>query len=1377
MAENPENPYVGPRPFERSDRDRARFFGRDLEARELLSLVLSERLVLFYAQSGAGKSSLINARLVHDLAKRDFFVLPVGRVSGQERQTADGQEVENVFVFSLLHNLNDKTSEGDKPVITPQMSLSHYLRLYSGQDLSQVDTSAVDVLPQILIIDQFEELFTTHPAAWEQREAFFKQVYQAMEEDPRLWVLLVMREDFLAQVDPYAYIFPGRLRARFYMQRLGQLAAVEAVRAPASLKGLGFEPREYGEGVAEELVHRLTLLSGPEGGPGSHDQFVEPLILQVVCFSLWEQLAGIPGVATSGAPISIADLDKAGDIDQALIRYYEDLVLRRVLQEAQQAGYDDLKEIDLRLWIEDNLITPGGQRSFVYESEASDTDLPVHYVQALYEKRLLNQGQREKRIWYELAHDRLVRPIRASNKAWAETFLQEFQRRAVEWRKQERPNSLLLRGRDLLAALSWAEANPSLLNARDRELLAASQEWREQHLSLLQRKAAAWERQGRPQELLLSQSELGEGEAWLMAHPDEASLNEMEYLTASRQEVLQKIQAQQQAELQRQYEQQRAEVLRRRNIWLIAASLLTSLALIVAIYFAMQFSAQAGENARQATQGANIAATNAQQRNENATQAAKNAAERDANGRERDANATENSANAALAAKNRYDLQIARVTSEAQRVFADALSTESAENARGRATAVYNANLARAGRSASLSQNNFGKDPPLSALLAIAAYQAFPQSWEGRNALLTALQVNSQQQVRPHGSPIQTQIRITQAIVFSPDGKRLAWCGFDGKVKVWDLERQILVNDLVVFPQHSVNRLAFSPIDSNLLISGSNNGYLTFWDLSTGIGESKEAVIAAPRFFSGAVLSLAISPNGKWLAVGGLNGNVVIWDLARRQAIKFIDLGSVTVRKLVWSPTGDRLAGAGYNRTNGVVYIWDESGAQVDQLSNNDELIFALDWSPNGEFLAFVGGDLNNSSYPRTVWLYALRTRKHVEISAQGENIRALAFDRDSQILAAGSEDGTLRLWDVSLAGASETVRFITQFTDFVTRPSLQSLAFTPQGLNRLAYFTNDNQVAIYDVGLSSPLNTELAPASSTGLLLASSAGPDGEVRTITQRSGSLFVTTVDTSQRLDLDLGEIASAAFGPGERIAVANTQGRIIIWDLQTGQSVWDFTTPESKPVALAFSLDGGRLALSECERSYSPCTDEAFVQVYEVGTDGQPDDFLLLTVYTGEAITSLAFSPDGGILAGGSAGGAIRLWEYSAGSFHYPILWDETTQVTALAFSPDGLTLASGNRDGGLALWDLPTRQQIGRTMQVAAAPISGLFFVADGLSLVSASQDGGVQRWDLDPGSWTARLCELAKRDFGASEFQLYFPGEPYAPACELNPQPTATPGP
>src|SRR5690349_12629749 len=79
------NPYPGPQPFTRDQRDY--FFGRDAEARELATLLVAERVVLLYSPSGAGKTSLIQARLLDALEQKRFEVLPVVRV-GQPPEAA-----------------------------------------------------------------------------------------------------------------------------------------------------------------------------------------------------------------------------------------------------------------------------------------------------------------------------------------------------------------------------------------------------------------------------------------------------------------------------------------------------------------------------------------------------------------------------------------------------------------------------------------------------------------------------------------------------------------------------------------------------------------------------------------------------------------------------------------------------------------------------------------------------------------------------------------------------------------------------------------------------------------------------------------------------------------------------------------------------------------------------------------------------------------------------------------------------------------------------------------------------------------------------------------------------------------------------------------
>jgi hypothetical protein len=222
----PRNPYVGARPF--GIREKEFFFGREREALDLLSLVISERLVVYYAQSGAGKSSLINTRLIPGLIEQnEYKVLPVGRLLGELNP---GSETNNIYLYNLMTSLiKQKVDE----TLVSKLTLSEFLTgldyddqhgYFYNENLSQEFVESEDddlTWKYVLIIDQFEELFTTHQEQWQKREDFFRQLAQAMEDFPNLWVVLVMREDYVASLDPYAHFVPGKFRGRYYMQRLG----------------------------------------------------------------------------------------------------------------------------------------------------------------------------------------------------------------------------------------------------------------------------------------------------------------------------------------------------------------------------------------------------------------------------------------------------------------------------------------------------------------------------------------------------------------------------------------------------------------------------------------------------------------------------------------------------------------------------------------------------------------------------------------------------------------------------------------------------------------------------------------------------------------------------------------------------------------------------------------------------------------------------------------------------------------------------------------------------------------------------------------------------------------------------------------------------
>ena len=489
MAGAVANPYVGPRTFTYAERDR--FFGREREAQDLLSLVISERLVLFYAQSGAGKSSLINTRLVPQLKQAGYAVLPVARVGGELPTGVSA--VDNIFLFNLLLHLDQR--EGD-PSRFAHMTLADFLaRLTSpdGESYYYDDTaepaeeaSTYEELLHVLIIDQFEEIVTTHLERWQERAAFFRQLEAAMAADPLLWVVLTLREDYVAALDPYARLLSNRLRARFYMQRMGYEAALEAVRRPAEQYGRPFAPN-----VAEALVDNLRQIRVRDTTITRPGQFVEPVQLQVVCYQLWENLKN----RHTGA-ITMQDLEQSGDVDTALASFYEEAIAS-VLHDRRVGG---ASEIAVRNWFDQQLMTEAGTRGMVYRGETHTAGLPNGIVKLLEDRYLLRSETRSGGVWYELVHDRFVEPIVQANRAW---WAQQrpLMRDAQAWQEANRDKGKLYLGQQLQEALaSVAQSAPepviaAFLNASEAEQQALEEQEaaRQRELEATRQLAAARE--------------------------------------------------------------------------------------------------------------------------------------------------------------------------------------------------------------------------------------------------------------------------------------------------------------------------------------------------------------------------------------------------------------------------------------------------------------------------------------------------------------------------------------------------------------------------------------------------------------------------------------------------------------------------------------------------------------------------------------------------------------------------------------------------------------------------------------------------------------------------------------------------------------------
>jgi WD40 repeat protein len=505
----------------------------------------------------------------------------------------------------------------------------------------------------------------------------------------------------------------------------------------------------------------------------------------------------------------------------------------------------------------------------------------------------------------------------------------------------------------------------------------------------------------------------------------------------------------------------------------------------------------------------------------------------------------------------------------------------------------------------------------------------------------------------------------------------------------------------------SVETLAVSP-DGEWLATGSDDGTARLWP--TGDPNGTPIILSG---HTGEIVAMAFEPGGAWLATGSEDATVRLWsvgNVADRPRILEGHEGPIVT--LAISPDGHWLATGGDDAT---ARLWrvDRVDADPVLLQGHTDKIESLAFSPDGDWLASAGDDGT-----ARLWRLDELHKDPIVLAGHEDQIEALAFSPDGQWLATGGYDRTTRIWSVNDAGVPPIV--LGGFSDAVA-----ALAFSPDS-RWLSAASHDASIRLWSV-----LAPEARPfilREHDGPVVALAFSPDGQWLATTSDDGTARIWPVAAvlaetgAEPLVLRGHDDQAEALvfsGDGAWLATSSRDGTARLWPVGA---------ISAEPIAFGGAADPLETVV------FSP--DGKWLVV--AGEDGKArmwraeDLDVPPVVLRGHeaAIGSAAFTPDGRWLATGSQDKTVRLWRVDSPLATPIMLSEHDDSVEAVAFSPDGKWLATGSDDTMALLWWVDDLDADPIRLSGHEDEVDAVAFSPNGEWLATGSDDETVRLWAM-----------------------------------------------